>query len=245
MRYILDDLGYIEEVSSNEMFCNNKSCTEYTGAIPGGYESLDEWLMRANIRAWKIVDGNLEFDPDRDLELRYEQLDTNDEIAITSIPKAPYREGEWVLVDKEFTPEYIYSNDTTYITRTKLSSADIRIRRSGHSITVSVEMKANVQINDTNVVLGELKLSEMGLKSKRGNDWVSGFTDEGNCMVMIYISDSLNGTPQIIASDIIPDDYVSTGKPIGFSYTFVAESVDSMDDSKCNKFYWKRKKEVE
>ena len=244
MMYILDDLGYIQEFSSNHISCNNKSCTEYKGTIPSGYSSLEEWAINANIRAYKIVNGNLSYDETRDRELQeeYKQGIAN-EVVITSTNNAPDNTGNWVLIDKEFTPEYIYSTDTTYITRTKLSSADIRIRRSGHSISISVEMKANVQINDTNVVLGTLNLSAIGLKSKKGNDWVSGFTDDGNCMVMIYITESTNGTPQITASDIIPDSYISTGKAIGFSHTFVAESIASMDDSKCNKFYWKRKGE--
>lgn len=66
MRYILDDLGYIEEVSFGaEIICNDKSCIEYTGEVPDGYESLLEWSINANIRAYKIVDGNLVYDPNR------------------------------------------------------------------------------------------------------------------------------------------------------------------------------------
>ena len=72
MRYILDDLGYIEVVSSYLMACNNKSCTEYTGTIPEGYETLEEWAINSNIRAYKIVDGNLTYDADRDSELQEE-----------------------------------------------------------------------------------------------------------------------------------------------------------------------------
>lgn len=75
MRYILDDLGYIEEVSFNALIeCNNKTCTEYTGSIPSGYNSLDEWLSNSNIRAFFIEDGNLVYDADRDaiLQAQYE-----------------------------------------------------------------------------------------------------------------------------------------------------------------------------
>ena len=78
MRYILDDLGYIEEVGSYEMTCNNKTCTEYTGTIPEGYDSLEEWAINANIRAYKIVDGNLTYDSDRDTALQEEWAKCND-----------------------------------------------------------------------------------------------------------------------------------------------------------------------
>lgn len=72
MRYILDDLGYIEEVSSNLMECNDKGCTAYSGTIPEGYDSLEEWAMNANIRAYKIVNNNLTYDADRDAALQEE-----------------------------------------------------------------------------------------------------------------------------------------------------------------------------
>jgi hypothetical protein len=55
--YILDDLGYIQEFSSNHISCNNKNCIEYKGTIPSGYSSLEEWAINANIRAYKIVNG--------------------------------------------------------------------------------------------------------------------------------------------------------------------------------------------
>ena len=65
MRYILDDNGYVESVSCNHIECDSKSCTEYKGKIPLGYYSLTEWVEKANIRAYKIVDGTFTYDSDR------------------------------------------------------------------------------------------------------------------------------------------------------------------------------------
>lgn len=62
MRYILDNNGYIEEVGSHFMTCENKSCKDYEGDIPEGYETLEEWAMNANIRAYKVVSGQLIYD---------------------------------------------------------------------------------------------------------------------------------------------------------------------------------------
>lgn len=85
MRYILDDNGYIEAVSYNQFECNDKSCTEYTGTIPEGYESLDDWVLNANIRAYKIVSNNLTYDATRNAELQAEwECDTNKN-AITAL----------------------------------------------------------------------------------------------------------------------------------------------------------------
>lgn len=62
MRYKIDENGYISDVFFN---CHSGSCQEYTGNIPNGFESLEDWAENANIRAFKIVDGNLVYDPNR------------------------------------------------------------------------------------------------------------------------------------------------------------------------------------
>lgn len=75
MRYILDDLGFIEEISFGATIsCNDKSCTEYTGEVPDGYDSLCEWVDNANIRAYKIENGSLVFDEDRADDLEKERV---------------------------------------------------------------------------------------------------------------------------------------------------------------------------
>ena len=71
MRYILNSEGYVEAVTFGGFItCNNNSCTEYAGSVPSGYETLEEWNDNANIRAYKIVDGNLVYDSDKDTELQ-------------------------------------------------------------------------------------------------------------------------------------------------------------------------------
>ena len=72
MRYILDDSGYIYSVSCNPIECDSKGCTGYTGAVPEGYDSLEIWATTANIRAYKIVSGNLVYDADRAAALEAE-----------------------------------------------------------------------------------------------------------------------------------------------------------------------------
>lgn len=74
MRYILDDNGYVSICSDNNIVCGGKECTEYTGAIPEGYDSLEDWVQNANIRAYHIVNGNLTLDEYEDeyLKMEYE-----------------------------------------------------------------------------------------------------------------------------------------------------------------------------
>lgn len=69
MRYELCENGYISKAFFG---CYSGSCTLYEGDIPEGYTSLVEWADNANIRAYKIVDGNLTYDAERDEELQEE-----------------------------------------------------------------------------------------------------------------------------------------------------------------------------
>jgi hypothetical protein len=71
MRYILNDSGYIEAISFGcSIECKDKTCTEYTGSIPEGYETLAIWSETANINAYKIVEGNLTYDSTEDARLQ-------------------------------------------------------------------------------------------------------------------------------------------------------------------------------
>lgn len=66
MRYEIDENNYILNVYFG---CHSGMCTEYTGEIPEGYETLAIWAENANIRAYKLVDGNLILDTVKNEEL--------------------------------------------------------------------------------------------------------------------------------------------------------------------------------
>jgi len=77
VRYILDNDGYIEEVSFGGIIaCKNNTCTEYIGEIPQmiddnekQYADLEEWCSiecsNERLNAWKIVDSNLVYDENK------------------------------------------------------------------------------------------------------------------------------------------------------------------------------------
>lgn len=67
MRYELDDLGYVCSVLFG---CASGTCVGYEGEVPSGYASLEDWAINANIRAYKIVEGNLVLDNARNKELQ-------------------------------------------------------------------------------------------------------------------------------------------------------------------------------
>lgn len=65
MRYIVDSDGYLLSVSFGaQIECGGVNCTEYTGAVPDGYDSLEDWYTQEceKLYRWMIVSGNLTLD---------------------------------------------------------------------------------------------------------------------------------------------------------------------------------------
>lgn len=93
MKYILDSSGYVESASCNPISCDDKVSQEYKGTIPDGYETLDEWILYANIRAYKIVNNNLVYDAARDAELQAEWELTGNYIAYSTEERIV---GQWI-----------------------------------------------------------------------------------------------------------------------------------------------------
>lgn len=83
MRYEIDENNYIVSVYFN---CNSGMCNEYTGTIPEGYSTLEEWAENAIIEAYKIVNGNLVIDEHREEELQ-EQFEIEAEENTTATHK--------------------------------------------------------------------------------------------------------------------------------------------------------------
>lgn len=108
MHYILDNNGYVELCSKTHVECDDRGCTEYTGTIPSGYKSIEEWVANANIRAYKVVDGNLVYDPERDADLQkeYEREAEDNTLATHRWVKDKINTSSSVVTD-EFSSEKI------------------------------------------------------------------------------------------------------------------------------------------
>ena len=124
MRYIIDDRGYVKYCSNNYITCENKTCTSYEGTIPDGYETIEEWVQNANIRAYKIVAGNLVFDAEEDARLQEEYNECTEIHHSKVIKTTETIEGNKVLsidtgisdADKiwiDCSNSYMYNNNNT------------------------------------------------------------------------------------------------------------------------------------
>lgn len=65
MRYIANAEGILQQVSFGATItCDGIACTEYIGAVPDGYKSMEDWYNQESekLYRWKIVNGQLTLD---------------------------------------------------------------------------------------------------------------------------------------------------------------------------------------
>jgi hypothetical protein len=98
MRYILDSEGYVKLCSKTEIACDNDTCTAYEGDVPEGYESIEEWVLNANINAYQVIDGQLVYDADKDAKLQEKWVleDTEAKSKYYIDSKGSNSNGEWI-----------------------------------------------------------------------------------------------------------------------------------------------------
>ena len=99
MRYELDEENYIYKVYFG---CASGSCKGYTGIIPDGYETLAEWAENENIRAYKIVEGNLVYDNKKaaEIEAQCEIEAQNNACATVGYVNDKFQQPNKLIVDE-------------------------------------------------------------------------------------------------------------------------------------------------
>lgn len=112
MRYILDTDGYVAYASvGNEIECDGESCVLYSGTVPEGYTSIEDWMSEANINAYKIVDGNLVLDSARLAYLEAkEKSEENDNRHVTAKELYDLINVQSSVTEEEFTAQIKGSN---------------------------------------------------------------------------------------------------------------------------------------
>lgn len=142
--------------------------------------------------------------------------------------------GTWELIDKEFEPKpgtkSGFTPNTAYI-----STNDFYFGRNGHTLNIEFYFKLNGALNDNTITLGTLDFSTLGITRLTNSIKVTGYSDGGDAVIMIYIG--VNGTVESV--DVVGTDIIPANETVHFS---ASESIhySQMLDSACNKFYWKR-----
>lgn len=155
-------------------------------------------------------------------------------ITATNSNPASVLGGTWTLIDKEFAPTTGASGGFTNNT-TNTTSNNCYWSRNGHSIDFELSFVNKVQLADSTLTIGTINLSTLGISRFEHTTRIPAYTDGGNCVVMVSIS-----TEGVVTTvDIIPDPYVSVGQTTVVTFT-QAINYTRMNDSACNKFYWRR-----
>ncbi len=195
MRYEIDEKNYITAVYFN---CNSGTCNEYTGNVPDGYTSLEDWASNANILAYKVVDGNLVYDSVRDSELQEQWKLEEAENTTFPIPKLTKTViGEDIQIS-DSTESYakIKVKGKSIQNGTPTPEAPVEIQSVGDDVNL---FNINA-LNMSNVVINKEQLTMQG-----SNDYHS--TNEGNNL--IDIADLQVGETYILSFDTT---YTGTNK---------------------------------
>lgn len=188
MRYILDDTGYIDSVSCTPFNCKDKSCQEYIGTIPSGYNSLEEWALNANIRAYKIVDNNLVYDSAKDAEIEAElALSLNVDAPLCLYNNTSGSTGTITLKEdaSNFSAiEIMYGADSVYFSTGKIYSPN------GKTIATAMQKirSANniIDLYTSNWTISTNKITFVKASNKYLNDSSAVATAGTNAYVRIY-----------------------------------------------------------
>lgn len=150
--------------------------------------------------------------------------------------------GTWELVDKDF--KFMEIEDSSLFTKTSnLSAYEIIAIRSKNIIRIRLGITTAVEINDSALDLGTINLVKLGITNGSiGYSYVqySAFADAKNGIIDMRI----NWDGVVSSRDCIPKGTATTMEAGAEAHIDVTFPVDlaNMNDSLCDKFYWKRTK---
>ena len=144
--------------------------------------------------------------------------------------------GSWTLIDKEF----ISQSRTATVTRntTNFSALSVTAIYEGHNITFIGSMTSSVSMGETNLEVMTQTLSDNGASSLPHTIPFVGYTDGGNAVIMIDIDTA----GRVRTLDVVvrgTGTSVASGNTFDWSVTCPC-LYTAMQDSFCDKFYWKR-----
>lgn len=149
--------------------------------------------------------------------------------------------GTWSLIDKDFAP-FCTDSTSSYFTKnnTNTTSYTIAFSRANHAIYTRITFVNAKDLSDTPLTMGKLDLSSLGVTDLTYTKYGVGYSDGGNGVFMCKLES--NGDLSVV--DIVENNTNSQSTIASGSnciIEFVHEiKTDSMLDSACNKFYWKR-----
>jgi len=175
-------------------------------------------------------------------------------ITATNMNPGTWLGGTWTLVDKQFSQLYAASNegvltgitwDSTNVQPHATNARNITVLRTGHTLKVYAVWYNKVAIGEDDFHCFDLDTTAFGMSSGRicGQQGI-----EADGLAAIGMS---HDTPAYSPSATISctaEDWVTygtsysanTGSGMITSFEVVPGSLSAMNDSACDRFYWKR-----
>lgn len=147
--------------------------------------------------------------------------------------------GTWELVDKEFKP--LLNNTNSYFTATdNVELMDAYVMRTGHNIKMRVSFYNKVELGDSTVNIGTVDYTALGCSGgiSFGLYYLIGASDGGSGVIEFQLNWN---TGALNSVDVITK--TNTTIPVDSSCYVLLDILlvpDLIDDSACDKFYWKR-----
>lgn len=196
---------------------------------------------------WMYIDGEWESVGETTIDMSMyatvEQLNKKmnnpavGDVLITSTNTRPSYPGTWTRVSKEFA-NTVLTNEGVSWNSTNTSSQSSAIIRKGKSIQVRLDWNSKVFMDDDETkTICTIPYSSLGLSSMY-NIHPLGFSDGDNCVGMFAFTSDNN---RVIVSKV--DTIHKGGEYKGNTWELdinVMFSEGNMNDSYCDKFYWKR-----
>lgn len=165
-------------------------------------------------------------------------------VIITSSNTNPsvYYGGTWELIDKEFrtfSKNYTGNEISDIATSTNSTVNQVLVQRMGHTIILRIGFETKVELNDNDVNLLVLNLTELGVVNLRFGAYFITIPVDNKDGIIIG---SLESNGVVLSSDVIMKGN-ATVMPSGANTSFYYERempYSVMLDSVCDKFYWKR-----
>lgn len=161
------------------------------------------------------------------------------DIYVTSKNENPssYLGGTWILVDKEFKPQYLDA-DTGIFTHntTNVSESSAVAVLGGHTLRIRLTVVNKIALNDTNKELGTINLSKVGVAN-----FVYTVNFFGSCSddTSLVRGQVVHNTGVVNHLGTVGGTSIEASKTTNIDFT-IPLIEERMLNEFCDKFYWKK-----
>lgn len=151
--------------------------------------------------------------------------------------------GSWSMIDKGFKNTYTVLSSANWtktnadlIYTTEASTATL----IDHNVNIRLKVQPTVPLTDSDVVLGTLKLSTLGINRLQSSIlYATTQSDGGQCSIVYSVE---HDTGKILVHDVLNVDGTHTMPASENFFININQDISGgmMQEDSCDKFYWKR-----